>query len=130
MRKEAPGREHVPAPREGTAGQEPEQRPDPELGPKPAIPGDQKLDNAKPNRDLKVQAGSDLRRRRRDVAPLAEAGPAPKDGVIISFNSLPDVQVNDLRSALETQLHQAAGGALRVVPGRQIKQLPGALEEP
>ncbi|XP_055431322.1 solute carrier family 38 member 10 isoform X1 [Bubalus kerabau] len=130
MRKEAPGREHMPAPWENTAGQEPEQRPDPELGPKPAIPGDQKPDNAKPNRDLKVQAGSDLRRRRRDVAPLAEAGLAPKDGVIISFNSLPDVQVNDLRSALETQLHQAAGGALRVVPGRQIKQLPGALEEP
>lgn len=130
MRKEAPGREHVPAPWENTAGQEPEQRPDPELGPKPAIPGDQKPDNAKPNRDLKVQAGSDLRRRRRDVAPLAEAGLAPKDGVIISFNSLPEVQVNDLRSALETQLHQAAGGALRVVPGRQIKQLPGALEEP
>lgn len=130
MRKEAPGREHVPAPREDTAGQEPKQRPDPELGPKPAIPGDQKLDNAKPNRDLKVQAGSDLRRRRRDVAPLAEAGMAAKDGVIISFNSLHDVQVNDLRSALETQLHQAAGGALRVVPGRQIKQLPGTLEEP
>ncbi|XP_055264338.1 putative sodium-coupled neutral amino acid transporter 10 isoform X4 [Moschus berezovskii] len=127
VRKEAPSREHVPASREDTAGQEPEQRPDPELGPKPAIPGDQKLDNAKPNRDLKVQAGSDLRRRRRDAAPLAEAGLAPKDGVIISFNSL---QVNDLRSALETQLHQAAGGALRVVPGRQIKQLPGALEEP
>ncbi|XP_061000533.1 solute carrier family 38 member 10 isoform X5 [Dama dama] len=130
MRKEAPGREHMPAPWEDTAGQEPKQRPDPELGPKPAIPGDQKPDNAKPNRDLKVQAGSDLRRRRRDVAPLAEAGLAPKDGVIISFNSLPDVQVNDLRSALETQLHQAAGGALRVVPGRQIKQLPGTLEEP
>ena len=64
------------------------------------------------------------------MAPRAEAGPAPKDGVIISFNPLPDVQVNDLRSALETQLHQAAGGALRVVPGRQIKQLPRALEEP
>ncbi|KAM9044886.1 solute carrier family 38 member 10 isoform 4-T4 [Megaptera novaeangliae] len=123
-------KEHVPAPREDAAIQEPEQRPDPELGPKPAMLGDQKPDNAKPNRDLKVQAGSDLRRRRRDVAPRADAGPAPKDGVIISFNPLPDVQVNDLRSALETQLHQAAGGALRVVPGRQIKQLPGALEEP
>ncbi|XP_057569876.1 putative sodium-coupled neutral amino acid transporter 10 isoform X2 [Hippopotamus amphibius kiboko] len=123
-------KEHVPAPGEDTAVQEPKQRPDPELGPKLAVPGDQKPDNAKPNRDLKVQAGSDLRRRRRDVAPPAEAGPAPKDGVIISFNPLPDVQVNDLRSALETQLHQAAGGALRVVPGRQIKQLPGALEEP
>ncbi|XP_059762550.1 putative sodium-coupled neutral amino acid transporter 10 isoform X7 [Balaenoptera ricei] len=123
-------KEHVPAPREDAAIQEPEQRPDPELGPKPAMLGDQKPDNAKPNRDLKVQAGSDLRRRRRDVAPRADVGPAPKDGVIISFNPLPDVQVNDLRSALETQLHQAAGGALRVVPGRQIKQLPGALEEP
>ncbi|XP_032471179.1 putative sodium-coupled neutral amino acid transporter 10 isoform X9 [Phocoena sinus] len=123
-------KEHVPAPREDAAIQEPEQRPDPELGPKPAMLGDQKPDNAKPNRDLKVQAGSDLRRRRRDVAPRAEAGPAPKDRVIISFNPLPDVQVNDLRSALETQLHQAAGGALRVVPGRQIKQLLGALEEP
>ncbi|XP_049557492.1 putative sodium-coupled neutral amino acid transporter 10 isoform X9 [Orcinus orca] len=123
-------KEHVPAPREDAAIQEPEQRLDPELGPKPAMLGDQKPDNAKPNRDLKVQAGSDLRRRRRDVAPRAEAGPAPKDRVIISFNPLPDVQVSDLRSALETQLHQAAGGALRVVPGRQIKQLLGALEEP
>ncbi|XP_026936791.1 solute carrier family 38 member 10 isoform X7 [Sagmatias obliquidens] len=123
-------KEHVPAPREDAAIQEPEQRLDPELGPKPAMLGDQKPDNAKPNRDLKVQAGSDLRRRRRDVAPRAEAGPAPKDRVIISFNPLPAVQVSDLRSALETQLHQAAGGALRVVPGRQIKQLLGALEEP
>nr|XP_030699238.1 putative sodium-coupled neutral amino acid transporter 10 isoform X2 [Globicephala melas] len=123
-------KEHVPTPREDAAIQEPEQRLDPELGPKPAMLGDQKPDNAKPNRDLKVQAGSDLRRRRRDVAPRAEAGPAPKDRVIISFNPLPDVQVSDLRSALETQLHQAAGGALRVVPGRQIKQLLGALEEP
>ncbi|TEA30682.1 hypothetical protein DBR06_SOUSAS4110136 [Sousa chinensis] len=123
-------KEHVPAPREDAAIQEPEQRLDPELGPKPAMLGDQKPDNAKPNRDLKVQAGSDLWRRRRDVAPRAEAGPAPKDRVIISFNPLPDVQVSELRSALETQLHQAAGGALRVVPGRQIKQLLGALEEP
>ncbi|XP_014644841.1 PREDICTED: putative sodium-coupled neutral amino acid transporter 10 [Ceratotherium simum simum] len=115
---------------EDAAVQEPEQRPDPDLGPKLAVPGAQKPDNAKPNRDLKVQAGSDLRRRRRDVAPLAEVGPASKDGVIISFNPLPDVPVNDLRSALETQLHQAAGGALRVVHSRQIKQLPQALEEP
>ncbi|XP_074200047.1 solute carrier family 38 member 10 isoform X1 [Camelus bactrianus] len=129
-RKETLGRDHMPAPREDAAIQKTERRPDPELGPKPAMPGAQKLDNAKPNRDLKVQAGSDLRRRRRDVAPQAEGGPAPNDGVVISFNPLPDVQVSDLRSALEAQLHQAAGGALRVVQGRQIKQLPGALEEP
>ncbi|XP_025783440.1 putative sodium-coupled neutral amino acid transporter 10 [Puma concolor] len=129
-RKEAPGGDRVPAQGEDAAVQEPEQRPDPDLGPKPAIPGAQKPDYAKPNRDLKVQAGSDLRRRRRDVAPGAGGAPAPKDRVIISFNPLPDVQVNDLRSALETQLRQAAGGALRVVHGRQIKQLAEALEDP
>ncbi|KAI5934025.1 putative sodium-coupled neutral amino acid transporter 10 [Manis javanica] len=89
----------------------------------------EKPDYAKPNRDLKVQADSDLRRRRRDVDPGAEEA-APKDRVIISFNRLPDMQVSDLRSALESQLHQAAGGALRMVPGREIKQLPRALEEP
>ncbi|XP_058559920.1 putative sodium-coupled neutral amino acid transporter 10 isoform X1 [Neofelis nebulosa] len=129
-RKEAPGGDRVPAQGEDAAVQEPEQRPDPDLGPKPAIPGAQKPDYAKPNRDLKVQADSDLRRRRRDVAPGAGGAPAPKDRVIISFNPLPDVQVNDLRSALETQLRQAAGGALRVVHGRQIKQLAEALENP
>uniref|UniRef100_A0A8D1BTA9 Amino acid transporter transmembrane domain-containing protein n=1 Tax=Sus scrofa TaxID=9823 RepID=A0A8D1BTA9_PIG len=125
------GRDHVPVPGKDAAGPEPaEQRPDPELGHQPAVPGAQKLDNAKPNRDLKVQAGSDLRRRRRDVAPGTERAPAPKEGVIISLHPLPGVQVSDLRSALESQLHQAAGGALRVVQGRQIKQLPRALEEP
>jgi len=129
-RKEAIGEDHVPALGEDAAVQEPERRQDPDLGPKPAIPGAQKPDHAKPNRELKVQAGSDLRRRRRDVAPGAGGDPAPGDRVIISFNPLPDVQVNDLRSALETQLHQAAGGALRVVHGRQVKQLAGAPEEP
>ncbi|XP_025855711.2 solute carrier family 38 member 10 isoform X2 [Vulpes vulpes] len=128
-RKEAVGGDRVPALGVDPAVQEPEQRPDPDLGPKPAVPGAQKPDHAKSNRDLKVQAGSDLRRRRRDVAPGAGGDPAPRDRVIISFNPLPDVQVNDLRSALETQLHQAAGGALRVVHGRQVKQLAGAREE-
>ncbi|XP_040495969.1 putative sodium-coupled neutral amino acid transporter 10 isoform X3 [Ursus maritimus] len=129
-RKEAVGGDRVPAPGEDTAVQEPERRRDPDPGPKPALPGAQKPDHAKPNRDLKVQAGSDLRRRRRDAAPAAGGDLAPRDRVIISFNPLPDVQVNDLRSALETQLHQAAGGALRVVHGRQVKQLAGAPEEP
>ncbi|XP_036124152.1 putative sodium-coupled neutral amino acid transporter 10 [Molossus molossus] len=122
------GRDHVPTPGEDTAIREPGQRPDPELGPKQAMPGAQKPDNAKPNRDLKVQVGADLRRKRRDVAH-ADGRPAPNEGFIISFNPLSDVQVNDLRSALDTQLRQAAGGALRVVHSRQIQQAPGALEE-
>lgn len=126
-RKEAIAGDRARALGEDTAVQEPERRQNPDPGP---IPGAQKLEHAKANRDLKVQAGSDLRRRRRDVAPGAGGDPAPRDRVIISFNPLPDVQVNDLRRALETQLHQAAGGALWVVHGRQVKQLVGAPEEP
>ncbi|XP_062936965.1 solute carrier family 38 member 10 isoform X2 [Cynocephalus volans] len=133
--KEAHGGEHAPAPPgqpragEDATEQEPKQRPDSVLGPRPAVPGAQKPDNAKPNRDLKLQAGSDLRRRRRDLAARAEGGLALKDGVVISLHPLPDVRLNDLRSALDAQLRQAAGGALQVVHSRQIKHLPGAREE-
>lgn len=127
-KKEALGGDHVPAPRQDAAAQEPEQKADPELGPQQAVPGAQKLDNVKPNRDLKVQVGADLRRRRRDVAPVDE-GPVPNEGVIISFDSLHDVRVSDLRSALDARLRQAAGGALRVGHSRQLRELPGAPEE-
>lgn len=134
VRSEGPRGVGIPAEeqhrgRGAAAMQEEKQRPDPNSEPKLAVPGDQKPENAKPNRDLKVQAGSDLRRRRRDLASSPEQELAPKDGVIISFNSLPNVQVNDLRSALDTQLRQAAGAALQVVHSRQIKQLSGNLEE-
>ncbi|XP_064225571.1 solute carrier family 38 member 10 isoform X2 [Aotus nancymaae] len=135
MRREAHGGDHVPVShkqpggREDTAVQEPRQRPEPELGPKRAAPVAQRPDNAKPNRDLKLQAGSDLRRRRRDLGPRAEDEPAPRDGVIIGFNPPPDVQVNDLRGALDAQLRQAVGGALQVVHSRQLRQALGDLEE-
>lgn len=128
VRSEVPRGVHIPA--EGQQGgkgdatiQEAKRRPD------TAEPEDQKPENARPNRDLKVQAGSDLRRRRRDLFSPPERELAPKDGVIISFDSLPSVQANDLRSALDSQLRQAAGAALQVVHSRQIKQLPGELEE-
>ncbi|XP_044532429.1 putative sodium-coupled neutral amino acid transporter 10 [Gracilinanus agilis] len=100
--------------------QNPEQL-DPEHGPK--LPN-QKSDNGKLNRELKSQVGSDLQRRRRDLSPYPVEETGQKDGVIISFHSLPVVNVDSLRSALDTQLQ-----VLQVVQSRQIKQLPVTQKE-
>ncbi|XP_069511257.1 solute carrier family 38 member 10 isoform X2 [Ambystoma mexicanum] len=86
-------------------------------------------DPVKPNRDLKLQNDIELRRRRRDLPPPEAANEGEPGGMVIGLDPIPNVKVDDLRSALEIHMRQAAAGSLHVIPARQLKQIPAAEDD-
>ncbi|XP_029455081.1 LOW QUALITY PROTEIN: putative sodium-coupled neutral amino acid transporter 10 [Rhinatrema bivittatum] len=87
----------------------------------------EKDEQIKPLRDLKLQNDLDMPRRKRRSAMLEDGG--EEDGMIINFQHVPNVKMNEMQHALETRLNQAAEGALQVIQSRHIKQLPVVEED-
>nr|XP_014350040.1 PREDICTED: putative sodium-coupled neutral amino acid transporter 10 [Latimeria chalumnae] len=74
----------------------------------------------KPSWDLKKKGDNDLRRRKRSLQPEGEN---KDEEDTMRINLISSLGVNDLRSALENRMNQAAEGGLLVVHSRQIKQV-------
>ncbi|XP_078257390.1 putative sodium-coupled neutral amino acid transporter 10 isoform X2 [Rhinoraja longicauda] len=102
---------------------------DDHLGPDPNIVPQHKeknpdQKNGEPYKDLKVDGGGDLRRRKRDLrSQVDESLQDDGDKVIINLDPVPNFKTNDLRSALENQLKQVAGGSFQIVQSRKMKQV-------
>ncbi|XP_069786251.1 putative sodium-coupled neutral amino acid transporter 10 isoform X2 [Narcine bancroftii] len=80
--------------------------------------------NGEPYKDLKVDDGGDLRRKKRDLnSQMDESQHDNGDKLIINLDPVPNFKTDDLRSALEVQLNQAAGGPFQIVQSRKMKQM-------
>uniref|UniRef100_UPI00398F7421 putative sodium-coupled neutral amino acid transporter 10 n=1 Tax=Pristiophorus japonicus TaxID=55135 RepID=UPI00398F7421 len=80
--------------------------------------------NGEPYKDLKLDGGGDLRRRKRDLRSSMDESYQDDDGkLIISLDPVPNFKTDNLRSALESQLKQGAGASFQIVQSRKIKQV-------
>ncbi|XP_038634191.1 putative sodium-coupled neutral amino acid transporter 10 isoform X1 [Scyliorhinus canicula] len=86
--------------------------------------GDPNQKNGEPYKDLKLDGGGDLRRRKRDLRSNMDEGYQDDNGrLIISLDPVPNFKTDNLRSALASQLKQAAGASFQIVQSRKIKQV-------
>ncbi|XP_043570702.1 putative sodium-coupled neutral amino acid transporter 10 isoform X2 [Chiloscyllium plagiosum] len=80
--------------------------------------------NGEPYKDLKVDGGGDLRRKKRDLrSSMAESYQSDNDKLIISLDPVPNFKTDNLRSALESQIKQVAGASFQIIQSRKIKQV-------
>ncbi|XP_067860232.1 putative sodium-coupled neutral amino acid transporter 10 isoform X2 [Heptranchias perlo] len=80
--------------------------------------------NGEPYKDLKLDGGGDLRRRKRDLRSSMDESDQEDDGkLIISLDPVPNFKTDNLRSALESHLKQVAGASFQIVQSRKIKQV-------
>ncbi|XP_048410801.1 putative sodium-coupled neutral amino acid transporter 10 isoform X2 [Stegostoma tigrinum] len=80
--------------------------------------------DGEPYKDLKLDGGGDLRRKKRDLrSSMDESYQSDSGKLIISLDPVPNFKTDNLRSALESQLKQVAGASFQIIQSRKIKQL-------